>query len=267
MKNKKYRVLKNSKNKSWITFIHGFTHDNEYFLDQAEIFKNKYNVLLINLLGHGERYKDKGPFSLNNYVLDIINILKELEINKTIFWGSHTGAACGLLIACDYPSFIECLILEGTPVPGIDIPSINRNFNSTREIYLKEGIKKSIDHWFYNSEWFSYMHLNSKKEIIERQYAMLKRFKGRHFDYVNNNMSIDLTSKIRDIRIPCLLYNGEFDVEDFKDATKQISYINELFTTKIIENTGGFPSWEDYTKVNSIVDKFLINNKLETGEE
>lgn len=262
METEKFSIIDNGKEKNWITFVHGFTHDKSYFHDQANFFRDRYNILSVNLPGHGDRYKDEGPFNLYRYSFDILNTLNELNINRTLYWGTHTGAACGLLLAYESPSYIQGLILEGTPVPGLPIPSVKTHFQSTAAIYHSHGLERALDHWLHHSPWFTHMLRAGNPHIIDRHSTMLSRYKGTHFAVPVEEWDMNIIPRIKILNLPCLFYNGQYDSRDFKDAAAEIGRINPQVIVKLIENTGGFPSWENAVAVRSVVEAFLSHFKF-----
>ena len=45
--------ISEEKNKEWVLFIHAAFVNYNMFLPQIEYFKNKYNILAIDIIGHG----------------------------------------------------------------------------------------------------------------------------------------------------------------------------------------------------------------------
>ena len=82
-----YSVYKNDNTSKWVTFIHGAGGSSSIWFRQIRSFKEKFNILLIDLSGHG---KSKSRFSENSkeaYTFelitgDIIEVLNNLSIKK-----------------------------------------------------------------------------------------------------------------------------------------------------------------------------------------
>lgn len=117
-----------------------------------------------------------------------------------------------------------------------------------------------MEHWSHNSVWFRHMHESKNKEIIDSNYKMLLRYRGGHFEYRTEDINYGLLPMIPQLKTPCLMYNGEYDAEDFLRASKEVHRLNSNISVKTIKNTGGFPSWEDCSSVRCIVDDFLKCN-------
>jgi pimeloyl-ACP methyl ester carboxylesterase len=87
-----YRA-ENSSNK-WITFIHGAGGNSSIWFNQVRFFKAYFNVLLIDLRGHGKsKVSPKGTkYTFNIIIDDILNVLDHNKIEKSHFVGISLGS-------------------------------------------------------------------------------------------------------------------------------------------------------------------------------
>ena len=91
-----YTVYKNENSEQWVTFVHGAGGSSSIWFKQIRDFKKSYNILLLDLRGHGESkaslktaFKQKYTFSaLAN---DILEVLDHLKIEKSHFVGISLG--------------------------------------------------------------------------------------------------------------------------------------------------------------------------------
>ena len=83
----------NSSNK-WITFIHGAGGNSSIWFNQVRFFKAYFNVLLIDLRGHGKsKVSPKGTkYTFNIIIDDILNVLDYNKIEKSHFVGISLGS-------------------------------------------------------------------------------------------------------------------------------------------------------------------------------
>jgi pimeloyl-ACP methyl ester carboxylesterase len=94
--------------------VHGFTQNCNYFSAQIPGFQKDFRILLTDLRGHGKSTSAAGPYGIEEYADDILMIIDEIGIEKAHYWGTHTGAAIGLVLALQQPERFSSLILEGT---------------------------------------------------------------------------------------------------------------------------------------------------------
>ena len=91
-----YTTYENKNTTEWVTFVHGAGGSSSIWFKQIRDFQKHFNVLLLDLRGHGssqptikEAFQKKYTFSaLAN---DILEVLDHLKIEKTHFVGISLG--------------------------------------------------------------------------------------------------------------------------------------------------------------------------------
>ena len=247
-------IDKNKSNDPWIIMVHGFSHNSTYFSNQINNFKDMYRILLPDLRGHGKSENIKGPYGVEEYADDIIAVIEESGIKNLHYWGTHTGSAIGLVLAKRNLKFFNSLILEGTFLPGFDMPRLVELINQTQNIAKSEGVEQALNSWLNNSDWFDYMREHPKICRLEEHKSMLFEFTG--MPWLSNLSPREVTPVVQhlsEIILPVLVYNGTFDLNDFKKAALCLK--NNLPDVKYeeIADAGGFPAWENPTAVNILV--------------
>ena len=254
-----YKFINNNANNT-IIFVHGFTQNYTIFDKQVEYFSNYFNCLLINLRGHGESLHN-GPFGIVEYTEDIIDVLSSLEMYNFIYWGTHTGTAIGLNLFFKNIFHINGLILEGAVIPGFYTPQINKNIERAKDVLSKKGLDIAIQDWYNNSEWFEYMRKNPEVARSSEHLRILESFNGIPWKTKLKAETLSgFVEKIPEIDIPVLVYNGEYDMQEFYEMAEIFSK-NQNVIKHIIPEAGGFPLWENPCFVNRIVEEWLQEQK------
>ena len=91
-----FTVYEKDKDAQWVTFVHGAGGSSSIWFKQIRDFQKHFNVLLLDLRGHGnsnqqikKAFKQKYTFSaLAN---DILEVLDHLKIEKSHFLGISLG--------------------------------------------------------------------------------------------------------------------------------------------------------------------------------
>jgi len=104
-----------------ILCLHGNGEDSSYFKPQVEGFSKNYKVILIDSRGHGKSSFGDSKLSLNLLAKDVINVLKELNIDKVHLLGFSDGGNIALTIALKNPEIIKTLSLVGANLQPKDI--------------------------------------------------------------------------------------------------------------------------------------------------
>ncbi len=101
----------------WVTFVHGGGGSSSIWFRQLRDFRKHFNVLLVDLRGHG---KSKRPIyeKLKQYTFDkigdeVIEVLDHLQIKSTHFVGISLGTIIIREITERYPERTKSMIMGG----------------------------------------------------------------------------------------------------------------------------------------------------------
>ena len=111
----KFKTHINNKNKEWITFIHGFGGSSNIWHKQVRDLYNHYNLLFIDLRGHGKSKSMclDSDFNLATVCEDIIKVLEFLKIKSSHFVGISFGSVLILKLIETHKKYINKSILSG----------------------------------------------------------------------------------------------------------------------------------------------------------
>ncbi len=110
-----YRTLRNHEKKPWVTFIHGAGGSSAIWYKQIREFKSQFNILLIDLRGHGKSQKgmwNKGD-GFEEIAQEVIDVHTHLKISSSHFVGISLGTIVIQSIARLRPSLLSSMLLGG----------------------------------------------------------------------------------------------------------------------------------------------------------
>ncbi|MDL2143910.1 alpha/beta hydrolase [Flavobacterium tructae] len=114
-----------------IVFLHGFLENKKMWKDYVDFFSEKYRVITIDLLGHGESDSLGYVHTMEDNANAVQEVLNHLKIEKTIIVGHSMGGYVGLAFAELFPKNIQKLVLLNSTSKE-DSPE--RKLNRTRAI-------------------------------------------------------------------------------------------------------------------------------------
>ncbi|MBW8326186.1 MAG: alpha/beta hydrolase [Prolixibacteraceae bacterium] len=156
-----HRKFIHQKSKTWVVFVHGAGGSNGVWFRQLKEFKKHFNVLLVDLRGHGKsKQVTTTPdldYSFDEIALDVIHIMDHLLIKKAHLVGISLG--CIVIRAIDKlaPDRAESIILGGAII----------QFNKTLKVLI--GMAKILNSvlpymWLYKLNALILMPLRKHRE-------------------------------------------------------------------------------------------------------
>ena len=242
----------------WLTMVHGMAQDRRVFSAQVAAFRDRFRLLLVDLPGHGLSSSLPGPYGLEEYAAGARAALEAAGVERTHFWGTHTGAGVGLLLACREPSLFASLVLEGPVLPGRLPPAVVEMMARVGELARGEGLEAALEHWWEHAGWFAVMreHPQATRAAEHRRLADLFQG-GPWLDTRAPAQIAPIEPLLAQLRLPVLILNGEHDLDDFQEVAEALMGMLPDARRSIIAGGGGFPLWEKPEAVNAEVGTFL----------
>jgi sigma-B regulation protein RsbQ len=110
-------VKLSGRGKQPMLFAHGFGCDQNMWRFVAPAFEDRYRIVLFDHVGSGK--SDLGAYSrgkystLEGYAGDVLEICRELELERVVFVGHSVSAMIGVLAAAKEPERFASLVLIG----------------------------------------------------------------------------------------------------------------------------------------------------------
>lgn len=94
-----------------LVLIHGLGSSSRDWERQVPFFSKKYQVITLDIRGHGKTDKPKGPYSVPMFAKDVVELLKLLNIGPVHLVGISLGGAIALQFTINYPEMIKSLVV------------------------------------------------------------------------------------------------------------------------------------------------------------
>lgn len=243
--------ISEEKNKEWVLFIHAAFVNYNMFLPQIEYFKNKYNILAIDIIGHGNSTDAKKGDSIKKMSAWISEILKVQGIDKVHIVGISLGAVLAQDFANKYPHFIKSLAcFGGYDINNFDIKMHKKNSAAQMSMMLKAMISVR---WFAKSN----MNISAYSQAAQRSfYEMNVKFPKRSFMYLASLNSMINVHKTQKREYPLLIGCGKYDLPMELSAIEMWKRNEPDCQVAIFENAGHCVNMDVPQKFNETLEKF-----------
>ncbi|WP_321996941.1 alpha/beta hydrolase [Draconibacterium orientale] len=157
------KVFPHKSSHTWVVFVHGAGGSNVVWFRQLREFKKHFNVLLVDLRGHGKskkEYTQAEIYAFDEIALDVIRTMDHLKIKKAHLVGISLG--CIVIRAMDKlaPGRAESIILGGAVV------QFNKRINALVSVAkLLQTIFPYM--WLYKIN--AWILIPYKKDIVSRK--------------------------------------------------------------------------------------------------
>lgn len=208
-----YTKYCNSDSAEWVTFVHGAGGSSTIWYKQIKSFKRKYNVLLIDLRGHGKsnHCTVKGmtkSYTFNVIAEDVLEVLDFENIQKSHFAGISLGTIIIRQIAEDYPERVSSMIMGGAIM----------KFNMRSQILMKLGfLFKSLVPYLLLYNFFAFIIMPKSNHKHSRNLFMREAKNVYKNEFIKwYKMTADINPILRlfrsvELPIPTLYIMGEED--------------------------------------------------------
>jgi len=248
-----HRKFIHPKSKTWVVFVHGAGGSNAVWFRQLKEFKKHFNVLLVDLRGHGKSKpvstEVNSSYSFDDVAMDIVCLMDFYQIQKAHLVGISLG--CIVIRAIDKlaPGRAESIILGGAiiqfnktikvlvsmarilnvVVPYMWLYKLNarilmpyRRHRDSRKIFVKEALKLG------ESEFAKWMRMTREikanlNEFLNREPSAPVLYLMGDGDYMFLPMVIEQVKKQVNAKLEVIENSGHCCNLDQANAFNEIS--------------------------------------------
>jgi pimeloyl-ACP methyl ester carboxylesterase len=223
---------------SWVTFVHGAGGSSAIWYKQLRDFKKSFNVLLIDLRGHGKSknhpFEWHKKYSFSSIGNEVIEVLDYLKIKKSHFIGISLGTIIIREISERYPARVSSMILAGAVM--------KLNLKGQVLMYIGDMLK-SVLPYLLLYKIFAFVilprktHSESRNLFINEAKKLYQKEFQRWFSLVSQVNPLLRFFRIHDSGIKTLYLMGAEDYM-FLPSIQALVKNHRLSTLAVIPNSG-----------------------------
>lgn len=256
-----YTTYRQDDHTEWVTFVHGAGGSSSIWFRQLRDFRKHFNVLLVDLRGHGKSkkpiYEKLKQYTFDKIGDDIIEVLDHLQIRSTHFVGISLGTIVIREITERYPERTKSLIMGGAVM----------KLNLRGQILMKLGVLlKSVVPYLLLYRFFAYIimprrnHRESRNLFVNEAKKLYQKEFIRWFTLAAQVNPLLKWFRFKDSGIPTLYVMGAEDHMFLPSITKLVEdhTSSELF---VIPDCGHVVNVEQPVVFNRKVISFIYEQK------
>lgn len=255
-----YSIVKHDSSDKWVTFIHGAGGSSSIWYKQIRSFSAEFNVLLIDLRGHGKSklptYANLKRYTFDSIGDDVLEVLDHLNLKSSHFVGISLGTIVIREIAERFPSRVDSMIMGGAVM----------KLNFRGQILMRLGVLlKSVIPYLLLYRFFAFIimprksHRESRNLFVNEAKKLYQKEFKRWFTLVAEVNGLLSLFRFKDSGIPTLYIMGEEDHMFLPSITKLVKdhKMSELF---VIPSCGHVVNVEQPKIFNEKSVGWLLNN-------
>ncbi|GAB5472205.1 MAG: alpha/beta hydrolase [Maribacter sp.] len=260
-----YNTYLHQDSKVWVTFVHGAGGSSSIWYKQLREFRKHFNVLLLDLRGHGnsepklkEAFSDKYTFDV--ITSDIIEVIEHLQIKKSHFVGISLGTILIRNLAERCPEKVEGLVMGGAIM----------KLNLRSQLLMRLGnIFKSVVPYLWLYKFFAFIimpnsnHRESRLLFVREAKKLCQKEFLRWFTLTSEINPLLRLFRANDIKIPTLYVMGGEDYL-FLPSVKKIVQKHQHSSLLMIEHCGHVVNVEQPEIFNRLVINYLSDLSWES---
>lgn len=261
-----HKTFRKSDSAAWVVFIHGAGGSSSIWYKQLRSFKEEFNVLLVDLRGHGqsqemfERYFTN-DYNFENVSQDVVDVMDHLSIEKAHFVGISLGTIIIRTICEIAPGRVQSLILGG---------AVTRlNVRSKFLVAFGNAVKRLVPFmWLYR--FFAWIIMPRRRNAESRILFISQAKKLAQSEFLRwFKLTNDLNPLLKyfnekELKLPTLYLMGDQDYM-FLPQVMTLVKKHEFARLSIIENSGHVCNVEQPEVFNARSIEFIKQNPVQAG--
>lgn len=256
-------IINQPDNGKSLFLIHGFTGSANDWKTIAPELDKKYNIYMIDLIGHGRSDSPAEIFlySQNSIVDELDEIVNAVNSNFNVMAGYSMGGRAALCYAVNQPDVLNGLILESATAGIKDYTQREERITSDEKLiqFINDhSIEEFTEYWlnldiFNTQRRFSFEQLKKLKEekFNNNKRGLINSLKGFGTGYMS-----PLHNGLNDLKTKTLLISGELDTK-FTAINLEMESELPFACHEVIKNAGHNTHLEEPKQFIAVVNKFL----------
>ena len=231
-----------------LVFVHCWSCDSNVWENQVPVFSKSYQVVTIDLPGHGAAGQERKTWSIESYADDVNTVISKLNLKRVILVGSSMGGPITIEATRRSPERVVGIVPVDTlqnvdsKVPPEQLEAV---FKQLRADY-KPAVTGFLNQLFFAPETPAAVKERITKEVTSRPPELAVAILEGIFKY-------DAIPALKEIKVPIRAINGDRNPTNLEANRKYAPQ----FDAVIIKGSGHYPMLEQPAKFNELLAEII----------
>jgi len=236
-----------------LLLIHGLGSSSRDWEMQIDFFAQNYQVITIDVRGHGKSGKPPGPYSIPLFAEDTAKLLQGLGVSPVHILGISLGGMIALQLGISHPEMVKSLIIVNS-TPELIPRTLKEQLRIWRRLLIVRvmGLRKMGE--VLGNQFFPLPEQTELREIFVERWA--ENDKPAYLEAMKAVIGWSVVERLGEIRCPTFVIGADGDY--FPTEEKEI-YVRRIpgAELKVIEDARHALPAEKPGEFNAVVKAFL----------
>jgi len=257
-KNIYYRRNTFSQGRPTLVFVHGLSGSSSAWLPYEQQFENTYNILTLDLRGHGKskKYPNYKDYTIERFANDIYDLITHLKLNQFILISHSFGSLVALEFLARHQNCVKAAILLS---PSLSFK--NRLLAKATQplLSMASAVAGVMPFSHKPGGHIDYTHYQGTGDWnVRRTFADVRNTSLRVYLYATKqSYAFDRDNFLEKISIPVLLAHGKndtiFPVNNSLQMAKKIKHSRLV----LLDNTDHILVLNNVREVTNAIEQFI----------
>ncbi len=239
--------------------VHGFQNSHFSFTPLFDWLSERFRVYALDLRGHGDSDKPRGPYTIQAFADDVVGFLDALGIERVDYLGHSMGGRTGTMVGIQHSGRLSRLMLSASSA-GPPSGAYRQMFEEHLKVAEAEGMEALHEFKLRRDE----VPEGMREGPLAAEYRenFLKNTPQTFADTAHALFTIPvLRDELHRISVPTWVCHGENDAGPIDFSEVYAKHVPDC-TTSIIPDAGHSSFWDQPEAFIAEMEKFLENNPL-----
>lgn len=230
-----------------LVLLHSLGTSSRLWDRQIASFKETFRIVVVDARGHGNT-RSSDPFSMRDCALDVVEVLKHLNIPSAHILGLSMGGHVAMELYASFPELVRSLLLCDT------FPKIAEDIREDRIQSRLEMLKQPN----FEREWaVMSLHPDASEECITETVDMFGCTRESYGEAWVAVMNVDYTGVLPKVAKPALVLTGDNDRSAPLLVAQGMHQAIPGSSLAVVENAGHLSNLSNPEHFNRLIMQFL----------
>ena len=211
-----------------LLLIHGLGSSSRDWEMQVDVFAQNYQVITIDVRGHGKSSKPPGPYSIPIFTEDTVKLLKTLRVSPAHILGISLGGMIAFQLGISHPELVRSMIIVNS-TPELILRTLKERLQIWKRLLIVRlmGMRKMGE--VLGDRFFPNQNQQELRAIFVERWA--ENDKTAYLEAMKSVLGWSVTNRLGEIRCPTLVIGADGDY--FPTAEKEV-YVKRIPGAKLV---------------------------------